>query len=44
LLVAGASSDLALPDQPRAVDIAPLCFSLLGVESPYPMGASRKLG
>ncbi|MCB0167342.1 MAG: alkaline phosphatase family protein [Anaerolineae bacterium] len=43
LLIAGAPVDLELPVQPRAVDITPVCLSLLGIESPYRVGASRKL-
>lgn len=43
LLLAGAPEAIALPDHPRAVDVAPLCLSLLGIESPYRIGASRKI-
>ncbi|MCB0196124.1 MAG: alkaline phosphatase family protein [Anaerolineae bacterium] len=42
LFVAGAPDNLVLPVQPRAVDVAPLCLSLLGIEPFYPVGASRK--
>jgi len=41
LLLAGAPSEIALPEHPRAVDVAPLCLAVLGIESHYPVGASH---
>ncbi|MEZ4711751.1 MAG: alkaline phosphatase family protein [Caldilineaceae bacterium] len=34
LWVAGAPAGIELPDQPRSVDVAPLCLQLLGLEGP----------
>jgi hypothetical protein len=41
LIVAGAPSGFRLPSNPRTVDVAPLCLSLLGVESGPAVGESR---
>jgi hypothetical protein len=41
LLLAGAPEGIALPEHPRAVDVAPLCLSILGIDARYPVGASH---
>jgi hypothetical protein len=38
LIVAGAPKNLSLPAQPRAVDITPLCLSILGLKSNHSVG------
>lgn len=41
LILAGAPDHVVLPDQPRTVDVAPLCLAILGIPSPRPVGASH---
>jgi hypothetical protein len=41
LLLAGAPEGVTLPDHPRAVDVAPLCLKVLGIDARYPMGTSH---
>jgi hypothetical protein len=41
LLLAGAPEGVTLPAHPRTVDVAPLCLNVLGIEPPYPVGASH---
>jgi hypothetical protein len=41
LLLAGVPAGVTLPKQPRAVDVAPLCLAVLGIEAHYPVGASH---
>lgn len=41
LIMAGAPAGIALPQQPRLVDVAPLCLSVLGLEAEYEPGASH---
>lgn len=42
LLLAGAPAGVTLPEQPRAVDVAPLCLDVLGIASGYyPVGTSH---
>lgn len=41
LIVAGAPDGLTLPEHPRAVDVAPICLSILGIDSPHAPGASH---
>ena len=41
LLLAGAPDGITLPDNPRAVDVAPLCLSILGLAPVHPVGASH---
>ncbi|MAU12687.1 MAG: hypothetical protein CL607_22890 [Anaerolineaceae bacterium] len=41
LFVAGAPDDLAIPEQPRSVDVAPICLDILGVTSPLKTGVSH---
>jgi hypothetical protein len=41
LLLAGAPEGIALPEHPRAVDVAPLCLSILGIDARYPVGESH---
>lgn len=41
LLLAGAPEGVTLPAHPRTVDVAPLCLKVLGIEPPYPVGASH---
>ncbi len=40
LLVAGAPEGIQLPAHPRAVDVNPLCLTVLGLEPARPVGAS----
>ncbi|HMR64679.1 MAG TPA: alkaline phosphatase family protein [Anaerolineae bacterium] len=44
LLIAGAPADLFIPDQPRSVDIMPMCLSILGLASEHQIGTSRVAG
>jgi hypothetical protein len=41
LLLAGAPEGVTLPAHPRAVDVAPLCLSVLGIDAHYPVGTSH---
>ncbi|MEX0938093.1 MAG: alkaline phosphatase family protein [Pirellulales bacterium] len=41
LIVAGAPGGIALPEQPRTVDVAPLCLSILGLPLPRSIDASH---
>ncbi len=41
LLLAGAPDGVALPEHPRAVDVASICLAALGIESRYAVGASH---
>jgi hypothetical protein len=41
LLLAGAPDGVTLPEQPRAVDVAPLCLAVLGIAARYPVGTSH---
>jgi hypothetical protein len=41
LFIAGAPAHVALPEHPRTVDITPLCLAVLGLESEFPVDASR---
>lgn len=41
LIVAGLPRGTVVPAQPRAVDVAPLCLSILNVASPRPIGGSH---
>lgn len=41
LLLAGAPEGIELPPYPRAVDVNPLCLSVLDIESARPVGTSR---
>jgi hypothetical protein len=41
LLLAGAPEGVTLPARPRAVDVAPLCLSVLGIDAHYPVGTSH---
>lgn len=43
LLIGGAPVGLTIPKQPRSIDIAPICLSILGLASDYPIGASHVL-
>ena len=44
LLIAGAPPDVALPEQPRIVDVAPICSAILGLPAEVPAGASHASG
>lgn len=41
LFVAGAPDSVDIPDQPRTVDITPLCLTILGLQPQTPAGASH---
>lgn len=41
LVIAGAPDSLRIPAQPRAVDITPLCLSILDLKPNHPIGATR---
>jgi hypothetical protein len=41
LLLAGAPAGVTLPEQPRIVDVAPLCLAVLGITPRYAIGASH---
>lgn len=41
LIMAGAPAGVELPQYPRAVDVNPLCLTVLGLEPARPVGASQ---
>jgi hypothetical protein len=41
LIIAGLPEEIELPEQPRTVDIASLCLTILSLEPDFPMGASH---
>jgi hypothetical protein len=41
LIMAGAPEGVELPQQPRLVDVAPLCLTVLGIEPDHAPGASH---
>ena len=41
LFVAGVTDDIYIPEQPRSVDIAPICLNILGVEAQLEIGKSH---
>jgi hypothetical protein len=41
LVIAGAPKTLKIPAQPRAVDVTPLCLSVLGLKPNHSVGATR---